>query len=92
MFGKLLGGHGSHGTSHGTSHGGYGGYGGGYGRGYPPQPNMAYIQGKPKRHGMGAGGGLALGAGAGLLGGVLLADAIDDSMWHLFLCISDDGG
>jgi len=52
---------------------------------------MGYTQGKPKRHGMGA-GGLALGAGAGLLGGVLLADAIDDSMWHLFLCISDDGG
>jgi len=27
---------------------------------------------------MGAGGGMALGAGAGLLGGLLIADAVDD--------------
>ena len=38
---------------------------------------MAYVQGKHKRRGVGA-GGLALGAGAGLLGGMVIADAIDD--------------
>ena len=51
---------------------------------YPPQqgyygPQQAY--GRPARSGgggMGMGGGMALGAGAGLLGGVLVADAIND--------------
>ena len=71
LFGKLLGGHGSHGSSH-------GGHSGGYGGGYAPQPNMLSAHKKPKRHGMGAGGGMALGAGAGLLGGLLIADAVDD--------------
>lgn len=71
LIGKLLGGHGSHGSSH-------GGYSGGYGGGYAQQqPNLAYVQGKPKRHGMGM-GGVALAGGAGLVGGMLVADAIDD--------------
>ena len=70
MLGKLLGG------SHGSSSGGQGG---GYGGGYPPQQQVVYAQQpqKPKR-GMGPGAGLALGAGAGLLGGFLVADAIED--------------
>jgi hypothetical protein len=58
--------------------GGYGGYPqqGGYG-GYPPQ--QAY--GRPGRSGGGGMGmgGAALGAGAGLVGGMLLMDAIDDN-------------
>lgn len=100
MLGKLLGGKGSHGSGHG-GHSSHGGYGGGYGGGYHPKPNLAHLQGKRKGHGMGA-GGLALGAGAGILGGVLLADAIDDfgdasydnGTWRLLycLCIFDDGG
>ena len=55
---------------------GYGpgpGYGGGYG-GYPPQRRQG--------GGLGAGGGAALGLGAGLLGGALIADSMND----------DDGG
>ena len=72
LFGKLLGGHGSHGSNHGSGYGGY-----------PQQSNMMYAQqGKPKRgKGMGM-GGVALGAGAGILGGVLLADAIEDYGEH----------
>jgi hypothetical protein len=91
LIGKLFGGHGS-------SNGGLGGsHGGGYAGGYTQQPGNAYVQGKPKRHGMGMGmGGVALGAGAGLLGGALIADAIDDygddryeqGLWYLLLCIS----
>ena len=70
LFGKLLGGHGSHGSSQ-------GGYSGGYGGGYAQQQRPVYVQGKPKRQGIGM-GGVALGAGAGLLGGMLIADAVDD--------------
>jgi len=69
LLGKLLGGHGGHGSSH-------GGHGGGYGGGYAQQQPV-YAQGKPKRHGIGM-GGAALGVGGGLLGGLLIADAIDD--------------
>lgn len=70
LLGKLFSGHSSHGSSH-------GGYGGGYGGGYAPQQQPVYVQGKPKRQGMGM-GGVALGAGAGLLGGLLIEDAIHD--------------
>lgn len=68
------------------------GYGGGYGQqGYPQQgygggyPQQGYQQQgyygqQPPRKsgGMGVGGAAALGVGGGLLGGMLLADAIDD--------------
>jgi len=56
---------------------GYGGYspGPGYG-GYPP-PQQYAQQAPAKRHGLGAGGGAALGLGGGLLGGMLLGDARD---------------
>lgn len=37
-----------------------------------------YAQGPPQRSGLGAGGAAALGAGGGLLGGMLLANAFDD--------------
>jgi hypothetical protein len=70
--------------------GGYGGYGGpppgNYG-GYPPQPGYGYTspppqqyvqqQPPPKKSGLGAGGGAALGLGAGLLGGALLTEAFE---------------
>ncbi|KAG9527405.1 hypothetical protein KCU93_g5297, partial [Aureobasidium melanogenum] len=54
----------------------YGGYPQqGYG-GYPPQ--QAYAQQPQRKHGgMGGMGGMALGAGAGLLGGALLMDGVD---------------
>lgn len=63
---------------------GYGGYppqqmgygGGGYGGGYPQQQ-----YGRPAKSGgggLGAAGGAALGLGAGVIGGALLMDAIDD--------------
>jgi hypothetical protein len=65
--------------------GGYGGYppqGGGYG-GYPPPggyggyPPQGYAQQPPKKSGgLGAAGGAALGLGGGLIGGMLLEDAI----------------
>ncbi|KAL2863465.1 WW domain-containing protein [Aspergillus lucknowensis] len=71
---------------------GYGGPGGyypqqGYGPGYGPQPGYGYPQpgfyGQPQRRrpgggGMGMAGAAALGVGGGLIGGALLADAIDD--------------
>ncbi|KAK4235607.1 hypothetical protein C8A03DRAFT_17676 [Achaetomium macrosporum] len=54
----------------------YGGYPppGGY---YPPQ-QQAYHGSSGRSGGMGAMGGAALGLGAGVLGGALIADAIDD--------------
>lgn len=53
---------------------GYYGQGGGY-----PQQGGPYQQQQPaKKHGMGAGGAAALGVGGGLLGGMLLADAMED--------------
>ena len=71
-----------------------GGYQQGYGGGYPPQPGGygyggggygpgpgyggGYAQPPKKSGGLGAGGAAALGLGGGLLGGALLADAIDD--------------
>ena len=85
--GKLLGGHGGHGSSHGGHNGGFGGF---------LTPQHASYRKKPKHHGgMGAGGGAALGLGAGVIGGMLVADAIDDygdaqydqGMWHLLLYI-----
>lgn len=63
--------------------GGYGGYPppGGYG-GYPPQ--QAY-GGRTGGGGGGMGlGGAALGAGAGLVGGMLLMDAIDDNQQEAY--------
>lgn len=78
LLGKLLGG-GSKPSSSAPSYGGYGpqpGYGG-----YGPGPSPGYYGQQPaygapaQKSGGGIGmGGLALGAGAGLLGGVLLAD------------------
>lgn len=73
----------------------YGGYpppGAGYG-GYPPQgayggyppPQQAY--GRPGRTGgggMGAMGGAALGGAAGLVGGMMLMDAIDDNQQEAY--------
>ncbi|KAJ5794425.1 hypothetical protein N7457_001024 [Penicillium paradoxum] len=55
------------------------GYGGGYG-GYPQQGGY-YQQRPPRRQGggMGTAGAAALGVGGGLLGGMLIADAINDS-------------
>ncbi|KAF9032647.1 hypothetical protein BDZ89DRAFT_573029 [Hymenopellis radicata] len=74
-YGKIGGGGGGGGG------GGYGqpGYGGGgYGGGYQQQPQVMYAQQPPKKSGgIGMGGALALGAG-GLIGGALLADAIND--------------
>lgn len=68
---------------------GYGGYPpqGGYG-GYPPQGYGGYQQQAPVKqsHGLGAGGGAALGLGGGLLGGMLLEDAMNDGGG------GDDGG
>jgi len=60
-----------------------GGYGGGmygrpmYGPGYGGYPGMMG-GGYGRRPGMGAGGAAMLGAGGGLLGGMMLADAMDD--------------
>ncbi|KAL4789370.1 hypothetical protein BDV19DRAFT_395104 [Aspergillus venezuelensis] len=75
---------------------GYGAPGGyyppqqGYGPGYGPQPGYGYPpQGygmRPQRRqgggGMGMAGAAALGVGGGLIGGALLADAIDDDHDH----------
>jgi hypothetical protein len=45
--------------------------------GYPQQQQPVYVQQQPQRRtGMGAGTGMALGAAGGLLGGMLLADAM----------------
>lgn len=57
---------------------GYGGYPQqqGYG-GYPPQQQMMQQQQAPQRHGMGAMGGAALGLGGGLLGGMLIGEAME---------------
>jgi hypothetical protein len=67
----------------------YGQHGGGYypQQGYPPQMGYGghgYPQqyGRPQRSGgggMGMAGGAALGVGAGLIGGALVADAINDN-------------
>ncbi|KIV99047.1 uncharacterized protein PV09_09220 [Verruconis gallopava] len=66
------------------------------GYGYPPQQGY-YAQGgypvqqaRPQRHGLGAGSAAALGVGGGLLGGVLLADAMDGGDGGDFG--GDDGG
>jgi hypothetical protein len=66
---------------------GYGGYPPqqGYG-GYPPQQQY-YQQQPPRKTGggmMGGAGGMALGAGAGLLGGALLMNGIDDMQEHSY--------
>ncbi|BCS27512.1 uncharacterized protein APUU_60560S [Aspergillus puulaauensis] len=69
------------------------GPGPGYGAGYGPQPVYGYPQQpyygggmQPQRRpgggGMGMAGAAALGVGGGLLGGALLADAIDDHHDH----------
>ncbi len=80
MFGGLLGKLGGGSSGGGGGGGGYGqpAYGGGgYGGGYQQQP--MYAQQPPKKSGgMGMGGALALGAG-GLIGGALIADAINDN-------------
>lgn len=87
LAGKLSGKAG--GSGHG---GGYGHYGGGYqqhgygGGGYPPQQYGGYGAGMmgghrppPRKGGMGAGGAAALGVGGGLVGGMMLANAMDDN-------------
>ena len=56
------------------------GYGGGYGQppmGYGGYPQQGYMQQPPRRSGLGAGGGAALGLGGGLLGGMMLGEAMD---------------
>lgn len=71
-------------TSQAASPQGYvggGRYGYGYGgQGYGPSYGGGYYQQRPQRSGGGIGpmGGAALGLGAGLVGGMLLEDAIDD--------------
>lgn len=63
---------------------GYGYPQGGYG-GYPPQSGYYPQQQPPRRSGgMGTAGAAALGVGGGMLGGLLLADAVDD--------MGDNGG
>ncbi|KAK1775599.1 hypothetical protein QBC45DRAFT_445064 [Copromyces sp. CBS 386.78] len=85
---------------------GYGGYPqqGGYG-GYPPQqgyaPQQGYYQqqqayGRPGRSGGGGGGmgmmgGAALGLGAGVLGGALIADAVNDHDQEIYQDGYNDG-
>ena len=82
LSGKASGGS-SHGGGYPQQHG-YGGYpqqhgyGGGYGGGGYGAP--------PKKHGMGAGGAAALGAGGGLLGGAMLASSMGGDHG------GDDGG
>lgn len=77
---QQYGGYPQHGYGGGYPQQGYGGYpqqgyGGGYGAGYG-QP--MYGQPVRRKGGMGPGGAAALGVGGGLVGGMLLADAIDD--------------
>jgi len=78
--------------------GGYGGYpqqgyGGypqqGYGGGYGQQPMYAQQQ---KKSGLGVGGAAALGVGGGLIGGMLLADGIEDMQDNSYDQGYDDGG
>lgn len=59
----------------GPPQGQYGGYPPqqGYYQGYPPQQQY----GSPKKSGLGVGGAAALGVGGGLLGGVLLGEALE---------------
>lgn len=77
---------GGYGGGYGGPQGGYGGYPpqGGYYGGYPPQggyggypPQPQYAQQQGRKSGMGGMGGMAMGAGAGLLGGALLANSFD---------------
>lgn len=56
---------------------GYGYPPAGYG-GYPQQAGGYYQQQPQRKHGMGTAGAAALGVGGGLLGGLLLADAVED--------------
>lgn len=58
------------------------GYGGGYGGGYPPQGGYYPQQPPRKSGGMGTAGAAALGVGGGLLGGLLIADAVEDMGDH----------
>jgi len=55
-------------------------YGGGYGGGYGAPAQAA----PPKKSGMGAMGGAALGLGGGLIGGMLLEDAIQDHDQNIY--------
>lgn len=71
------------------------GYGGGYGGGYPPQGyGGGYAQQPPRRTGggMGAGGAAALGLGGGLLGGMMLGEAMEDHDGGGYGSGSDGGG
>ena len=82
LLSKLMGkGKSSHSQQRYGQQGGYGGYGPpqGYG-GYPQQGyggGPQYMQQQPRRSGMGAGGAAALGLGGGLLGGVMLGEAME---------------
>jgi len=96
LLGRFSGGRGHHDGHHGGLLGGGGGYPG-YQQPYPgQQPQVAYAEQQPPRRsgGMGMGGGLALGAVGGLLGGVLLGEAIEDhrDREEVFVDYNDDGG
>ncbi|KAJ5820590.1 hypothetical protein N7474_006181 [Penicillium riverlandense] len=58
------------------------GYPPGPGYGYPPQGGYYPQQQPPRKSGMGTAGAAALGVGGGLLGGMLLADAVEDMGDH----------
>ncbi|KAG8624098.1 hypothetical protein KVT40_009074 [Elsinoe batatas] len=74
------------GSGYGGGHGGYGGYGG-HGGG------MGGMYGRPqKKPGMGMAGGAALGLGAGVLGGAMIANGIDDMQDDAYEQGYDDGG
>ncbi|PPQ63974.1 hypothetical protein CVT24_009096 [Panaeolus cyanescens] len=67
------------GSSHGSGYPQQGGY-----NGYPPQ--TVVVQQQPKKSGGMGMGGMALAGGAGLLGGLLVADAIDDAFDGACFC------
>ncbi|KAI0402401.1 hypothetical protein F4802DRAFT_600169 [Xylaria palmicola] len=88
--GQYGGGYGQPAPQQGYGYGGYGQqapYGGGYGNyggGYNNAP-------KKSGGGLGAAGGAALGLGAGLIGGALIADAIDDNEHEAYADGYNDG-
>jgi hypothetical protein len=102
LFGKLKAKLAAPSSSHGGGYGGHHGYpqqhpqfygGGGYQQ-YPPQGYYPQQQmyGRPQRTGGGMGmGGAALGLGAGVLGGALIADAINDNEHDAYMDGYQDG-
>lgn len=67
------------------------GYGGYPQQGYPQQGYGGGYQQPPKKSGMGVGGAAALGVGGGLVGGMLLADAMEDHDQNEYQQGYDDG-